>query len=86
MAEAGSGRSFYRFARQLIDDNRADGMVTRADWLAALDAATRNPMLRRDIERLLDKGAADPAAFITTLFTRAGISFEADPSGIPRLR
>jgi hypothetical protein len=86
VAEAGSGRSFYKFVRQLIDDNRADGMVTRADWLSAVDTATRNPMLRRDIERLLDKGVSDPAAFIANLFTRAGVSFEADPSGIPRLR
>jgi hypothetical protein len=86
VAEAGSGRSFYKFLRQLIDDNRADGMVTRADWLAALDTATRNPMLRRDIERLLDQGAADPAGFIAGLFTRAGVAYEADPSGVPRLR
>ena len=86
VAEAGSGRSFYKFVRQLIDDNRADAMVTRADWLVALDTATRNPMLRRYIERLLDRGAADPAAFIASLFTRAGISFEADPAGGPRLR
>jgi hypothetical protein len=86
VAEAGSGRSFYKFVRQLLDDNRTDAMVTRADWLAALDTATRNPMLRRDIERLLDKGVSDPADFIAKLFTRAGVSFEADPSGIPRLR
>jgi hypothetical protein len=86
VAEAGSGRSFYKFVRQLIDENRADGVVTRADWLAALDAATRKPMLRRDIERLLDKGASDPAEFIANLFTQAGVSFEADPAGILRLR
>lgn len=86
VAEAGSGRSFYKFARQLIDDNRADGIVTRADWLAALDTATRKPMLRRDIERLLDKGVADPAQFIANLFAQAGVYVEVDPSGIPRLR
>ena len=86
VAEAGSGRPFYRFVRQLIDGNRADGIVTRAEWLVALDVATGKPMLRRDIERLLDKGAADPAAHIANLFTLAGISFELDPSGVPRLR
>lgn len=86
VAEAGSGRSFYKFARRLIDDNRADGVVTRAEWLAALDAATRKPMLRRDIERLLDKGVSDPAEFIADLFAQAGVSFEVDPSGLPRLR
>jgi hypothetical protein len=86
VAEAGSGRSFYKFVRQLIDDNRADGVVTRAEWLAALDTATRKPMLRRDIERLLDKGAADPAEFLANLLATAGVSFEVDPSGILRLR
>jgi hypothetical protein len=86
VAEAGSGRSFYKFVRRVIDENRGDGVVTRADWLSALDAATRKPMLRRDIERLLDKGAADPAEFIANLFTQAGVSFEVDPAGILRLR
>jgi hypothetical protein len=86
VAEAGSGRSFYKFLRRLIDDNRTDGVVTRADWLAALDAATRKPVLRRDIERLLDRGVPDPAGFIANLFTQAAVSFEADPSGAVRLR
>jgi hypothetical protein len=86
IAEAGSGRSFYKFLRRLIDDNRADGVVTRAEWLAALDAATRKPVLRRDIERLLDRGVPDPAGFIANLFTQAAVSFEADPSGVLRLR
>ena len=86
VAEAGSGRSFYKFVRRLIDENRGDGVVTRADWLSALDAATRKPMLRRDIERLLDRGTSDPAEFIANLFTQAGVSFEVDPAGILRLR
>jgi len=86
VAESGSGRSFSKFVRGLIDRNRADGVVTRAEWLAALDDATRNPALGRDIERLLDRGVSDPAEFLANLFTRAGISFETDASGIPRLR
>ena len=86
VAESGSGRSFSKFVRELIDRNRADGVVTRAEWLAALDDATRNPTLGRDIVRLLDKGVSDPADFLADLFTRARISFETDASGIPRLR
>ncbi|HEV8442733.1 MAG TPA: hypothetical protein VGQ27_04605 [Steroidobacteraceae bacterium] len=85
IAEAGSGRSFYRFARRLIDANRTKGMVTRADWLNLLDDATRKPELRRGIEQLLDRGAAEPAAFITDLLEHADLSFEVDASGIPRL-
>jgi hypothetical protein len=86
VAEAGSGRSFYKFMRDLIDANRADGVITRAEWLAALDVATRQPALSRDIARLIDRGASDPAESIANLFTRAGISFEVDSSGVPRLR
>ena len=86
VAEAGSGRSFYKFARQLIDANRADGVVSRADWLAALDAATRKPALGRDIARLLDRGASDSGEFITRLLEAAGVDVEPDAAGIPRLR
>ena len=85
VAEAGSGRSFYRFVRRLIDANRAKGMVTRSDWLDLLDDATRKPQLRRDIEQLLDHGAGDAAEFITALLEDAGVGFEVDASGIPRL-
>jgi hypothetical protein len=86
IAEAGSGRSFYRFVRQLIDANRADGVVTRADWLAALDNATRKSSLSRDIARLLDRGVDDPGEFITDLLERAGVNLEVDATGTPRLR
>ena len=86
IAEAGSGRSFYKFARALIDQNRADGIVTRAEWLAALDAATRKPDLSRDIARLLDRGVPDPDEFIAALLARAGVDFTLDADGIPKLR
>ncbi len=86
VAEAGAGRSFYKFVRGLIDANRAAGIVTRAEWLAALDTATRRPDLSRDIARLLDRGAADPKEFIADLLTRAGVDFELDARGIPQLR
>ena len=86
IAEAGSGRSFYRFVRQLVDANRADETVTRSDWLAALDSATRRPALSRDIARLLDRGTGDSGEFITELLVRAGVNLELDASGIPRLR
>ena len=86
VAEAGSGRSFYKFVRQLVDQNREDGVVTRAEWLAALDAATRKPALSRDIGQLLDRGAHDPGEFITDLLVRAGVNIETDVSGPPTLR
>ncbi|MBC8025807.1 MAG: hypothetical protein H7Y89_07440 [Steroidobacteraceae bacterium] len=86
VAEAGSGRSFYKFARKLLDENRADGIITRAEWLAALDSVTRKPALSRDILRLLERGVSDPPEFLAELLTKAGVDFELDEKGVPRLR
>jgi hypothetical protein len=73
VAEAASGKPFAQWLRPLIDANRKDGVLTRKEWLSALNAASGDPTLSRDIERLLDKGAADPAAAIASLFARAGV-------------
>jgi hypothetical protein len=86
VAESASGRSFFTFVRRLIDANRADGIVTRAEWLAALDVATARPALSRAIARLLDRGASDPAEFMADLLEQAGVDFSLDTAGIPRLR
>lgn len=85
IAESASGRSFFVFVKKIIDSNRMDGIVTRAEWLAALDAASGKPDLSRDIARLLDRGVADPREFIAALFTRAGVSHSLDAHGLPRL-
>ncbi len=85
IAESASGRSFFTFVKKLIDANRVDGIVTRAEWLAALDAASRKPDLSRDIARMLDKGVPDPKAFIAAMFTRAGVVHSVDAEGMPRL-
>ena len=86
VAEAGSGRSFYKFVRALVEANRADGIVSRAEWLAALDAATRKPDLSRDIARLLDRGVPEPEEFVADLLGRAGVDFTLDTAGLPKLR
>jgi hypothetical protein len=85
IAESASGRSFFTFVKTLVDSNRADGIVSRAEWLAALDSVSRKPDLSRDIARLLDRGVADPPAFLASLFARAGISYSVDAQGVPRL-
>ena len=85
VAEAVSRRPFVQFVRGLIVANRADREVTRADWLAALDRASNDPALSRDIGVLLDRGAEDPRAAIASLFTRAGIAFTRAADGTPRL-
>ncbi|MEA3043893.1 MAG: hypothetical protein QOH47_1731 [Sphingomonadales bacterium] len=85
VAESVSHRPFDAFVRALIEANRDDRTLTRAEWLAALDRASGDPTLSRDIGTMLDSGVADPKAMIASLFTRAGIAFTPGPDGTPRL-
>jgi hypothetical protein len=86
VAEGATRKPFSAFVRQLVEDNRVDGVVTRADWLAALEAHTRDRSLARDIVRLLERGADDPAELIASLLRRAGVPFELDERKLPRIR
>ena len=86
VAEGAMRKPFSAFVRQLVDANRADGVVSRADWLAALNSHTRDRSLERDIVRFLERGAADPADLIASLLRRAGVAFELDERGLPRIR
>jgi hypothetical protein len=86
VAEAASRQPFPAYVRRLIDANRAEGVLTRAEWLDALDAASGKPALRRDMELLLDQGAAEPGPVITRLLKESGIPHEIGPGGIPRLQ
>jgi hypothetical protein len=86
IAEAASHRSFPVYVRQLVDANRADRVLTREEWFAALDLASGDPALSAGIARLIDVGSDDPKAAIAALFTRAGIAFTLGPDGSPRLQ
>ena len=85
IAEAASHPPFGAFVRRLVDRNRADRVLTRAEWLAALDRVSHDPSLSADIARLLDQGAPDPASVIASLFTRAGVRYALAEGGRPRL-
>jgi hypothetical protein len=85
VAEGVMRKPFSAFVRQLVDANRADGVVSRADWLAALNAHTRDRSLERDIARLLERGVPDPADLIASLLRRAGVPFELDERKLPRI-
>ena len=85
IAEGVSRRSYQDFIRPLIDANRADGVLTSAEWLAALASAGAHPGVIRDIEAMLRSGVSDPKATIASLLRRAGIAFTAGPDGVPRL-
>ena len=86
VAEASSRRPFTHFVRALLDANRADHVVSRAEWLAALDRVSGNRSLSRDIAVLLDRGSPDPKAAIASLFTRAGVAFTQAPDGRLRMQ
>lgn len=86
VAEAASGRPFTHFVKGLIAANRADTVITREEWLAALDQVSGDRALSDAIAALLDQGSAEPKAAIGALLTRAGIAFTPGEDGIPRLR
>lgn len=67
------GGDWFDFLRPLLQANRKDGVLTRAEWLGALTRVSGDPTLAADIERMLEQGAADPAAEIAALFRRAGV-------------
>lgn len=85
VAEAASRRPFGKFVRRLVNDNRRDRVLTRGEWLAALDRVSHDRSLSADIARLLDRGADDPAALIASLFARAGVRYALADDGRPRL-
>ncbi|MNU49524.1 hypothetical protein D3C71_384670 [compost metagenome] len=67
------GGDWFDFLRPVLIANRTDGVLTRAEWLDALTRASRDPSLAATIERMLDQGAADPAAEIAGLFRKTGV-------------
>jgi hypothetical protein len=73
-----SGGDWFDFLRPLIDASRADGVLTREEWLNALDAVSADPSLRRDMKMLLDRGSGEAAAAVARLFGRSGVAYEMD--------
>lgn len=69
-----TGGDFHDFVRGLIEANRADRLVTRTEWLAALSRLAGSADQSAAIRQLLEVGSADPLAAYAALFTRAGIA------------
>ena len=76
---------FFDFLARLIDANRADGIVSKEEWLAHLTKVSRDASLADDIRTMTDKGVADPKAAIASLFSRAGVRHSLDAEGKPRM-
>ncbi len=85
LVEQRSGQPFTSFVRALLDANRADGVVTRTDWLALARERGGDPALIGWIETMLDHGFADPEAAIAAELKRAGINVEHREGEPPRL-
>ncbi|MDP3801092.1 hypothetical protein [Brevundimonas sp.] len=69
-----TGGDWFDFLRPLIDASRADGVLTRDEWLDALDAASGDASLRRDVETLLDEGSPQAAEVVAGLLEQAGVA------------
>lgn len=74
LMEAAAGQDIFGVLADLIATN-PDGVLSRTEWLDHLGRASGDPSLVRDIEMLLDQGAADPGTVIGGLFERAGVDF-----------
>ncbi|WP_292028796.1 hypothetical protein [Brevundimonas sp. UBA2416] len=73
-----TGGDWFDFLRPLIDASREDGVLTRAEWLDALDAVSGDPSLRRDMEMLLDEGSPQAGDIVAALFDRSGVAYSRD--------
>ncbi|WP_164117463.1 M1 family aminopeptidase [Sphingorhabdus sp. Alg239-R122] len=75
------GGDFFTFWNSLVAANRKDGIVTRREWLAALDRIAGNTAFSADIRTLLDTSQDDPGAVIEAMLKRAGILILRDNDG-----
>lgn len=69
-----TGGDWFDLLKPLIDANREDGVLTRKEWLTALDTVSGDPSLRRDMEMLLDQGSPEAADVVAGLLERAGVA------------
>ena len=74
-AERANGGNFAGFVRQLIDHNRDDGVITRAEWLEQLG----NPEVAAAAEHLLDHAHPNPGDALDRFIAIAGIAEEFAP-------
>lgn len=76
------GGDWFDFLRPVLTANRADGVLTRSEWLEALTRVSGDPTLTPIIDRMLDQGVADPAAEIAALFRKTGVPHRTEPGKV----
>jgi hypothetical protein len=84
-AEKASGGNFASFVKALIRRAGADGVVTRAEWLALLEDRAPGRGLPDAIGKLLDGKPANPNAALADLLHRADVPFTRTGEGVPQL-
>lgn len=80
--KARDGGDFFDVIRDFRRGEGADGTLTRDEWLSALTRTARDPSLRLDIERMLDRGVDSPAAVLARLFDRTGVVYRLETGRI----
>jgi len=70
-----TGGDWFDFLKPLIDAHRADGVLTREDWLVHISEISADPVVRTDIQTLLEDGAEQPDVLIRDLFDRTGVAY-----------
>jgi hypothetical protein len=85
IAEKANGGDFSGFVRRLVEANRADRRLNRAEWLTELARLSGSSESGRQISAMLDQGATDPSATIAELLRDAGLAFGLDEKGVPQL-
>ena len=80
VAEKSNGGDFFGFTRALIEQNRADGIVSGEEWLGQLGSAQA-----AHIRALVEQGASDPQAKLAALLGDSGMETVRNADGSLRL-
>ena len=75
---AHNGGDWFDVLADLRKQEGADGILTREEWLAALERAGGDQTLKTHIDAMLDEGVADPAAVVADLFRTTGVAFRVE--------
>lgn len=76
-----SGGDIYTFLRAAIEANRADGILDRADWLAAFGSIGAPTEGGRIIAAMLDSATPDATAKLARLFDLTGVAYRRNAAG-----
>jgi hypothetical protein len=80
------GADYFDFLRPLLTAHRKDRELSASDWLDHLTETTGNPASAMAISKLVNEGADDPAAIISTLFTLTNVAHTRSASGLRLVR